>query len=72
MAGDKNIFEKFFVPVKNANIVPSIDIGVILAKSAIIGKTNSVKDKVLKVTSVKNKTLISDNPIYKLYLLAKQ
>ena len=72
MAGDKNIFEKFFVPVKNANIVPSIEFGVILAKSAIIGKTNSVKDKVLKVTSVKNKTLISDNPIYKLYLLAKQ
>jgi len=50
------------VPVKNANIVPSILGGVILPNRAITGKINSVYENVLKIMSVKKRKTKSGIP----------
>jgi len=62
IAGIINEWERFIVPVKNANIVPSILGGVILPNRAIIGKINSVYENVLKIMSVKKRKTKSGIP----------
>lgn len=62
---------KFDVPVKNANIVPSILRGVIFAKSAIIGKVENAIETVPKTTFVKKRNARSLIPQERFHLIAK-
>ena len=62
IAGEINEPYKFIALVRNANTVPSILMGVIFAKSDIIGSSNRTADKILNVTSVKKRNTKSGIP----------
>jgi len=72
MFGDIIVLAKFIVPVRKAKMVPSILGGVILAKSARIGKLYKITPITEKTTSVKSKNAISGIPISRFHLFAKQ
>jgi hypothetical protein len=63
--------ERFQHPVKNANTVPSIPGGVILAKRAKLGSKYRARLKHPKTTSVKTMKTISYIPIAKFHLIEK-
>ena len=51
--GEITVWARFVVPVKNANTVPSIFLGVILANIAIIGRVPIAKPRAPNIVSVK-------------------
>ena len=70
-AGAITVPQKFNVPVKNANIVPSIFGGVILANSERIGNVNRRVLRTLKITSVNIRKNISSISTSRFHRLAK-
>jgi hypothetical protein len=72
IAGEINEPYKFIALVRNANTVPSILIGVIFAKSDIMGSSKRTADRILKVTSVKKRKTKSGIPHSRLYRHAKK
>ena len=72
MPGEITVEARFIVPVKKAKIVPSILAGVILAKSARIGKVYRRVPTTLNTISVKSKNTRSSIPISLFHLFAKQ
>ena len=62
---------KFMIPVRVANIVPSIFLGVIFAKRARMGSVYSIVTNVSKTMSVKSKNAMSGMPISRFHRLAK-
>ena len=64
------VLPKFIVPVKNANIVPSILGGVTLAKRDKSGRAYRIVDNVLNTISVNNSHAISGISISRFHLFA--
>ena len=59
------------VPVRKANVVPSIFLGVILANNAKIGRKKNKVSRTPKMTSENNKKMISGIPISRFQRFAK-
>ena len=70
-SGEITVYSKSVVPERNAYIVASILLGVILAKYEKIGNEKNVVERVLKTTSQKNMKTTSDIPISRFHLFAK-
>jgi len=65
------VFARFTEPVRKANTVPSILLGVILAKRAIVGKTYIARLVTPNKVSVIRMKAISFIPTYRFSLRAK-
>ena len=61
---------KFIIPVRVAKMVPSMFLGVILAKSAMIGSVYSIVVKMSKTMSVNSKKTMSGMFISRFHRLA--
>lgn len=70
--GLKTESAKFHVPVRNANTVPSMPGGVILAKRAKLGSMFIASTRHPNTISVKTRKTMSLIPTYKFHLEAKQ
>jgi hypothetical protein len=69
--GEITVLPKFMVPVRKAKVVPSIFLGVILAKRAMTGRVYRSVEIIEEKTSVNKRNTISFIPHSTFHLLAK-
>ena len=69
--GESTLFARFVVPVRNANTVPSIFYGVILANRAKVGSVFMAREITPKIVSVRTMNRMSLIPISVFHLQAK-